>query len=449
MGYGGGVGSALISGGAGATVERSMWITGSNYHGSLGLNEYAQYPWQFSNKSSPMQIGTNTNWAFISTGQNLHGGITNTNELFSWGNNNAGKTGTNKSYPTTPVVKSTVKIPGTWQYVYSGEKQGCAITTGGELFTWGEDKNGGLGINKSPWTYTDPTDYEQYQRPNNYSSPVSLGGTNWKMAQVRENGGGGVKTDGTAWFWGQMGNASGKNVSGITRSSPTQMGGNSDYWQWVNFRAGSWGDGIKQAPWQSYGTYYVWGYSGSGSLGMNAGGYDGDYSSPQQVPGKSTLPEYDLSAGVGGITLAKKPSSIQFSTVHTGDGWVINASSTTGGTLWTCGSGGNGTLGLNESWTPTQPFSQYPRYSSFTQVGAATDWSLIDGSIGWRGDKSGTDVSAFVWGGHSYGSLGINCGYNPTQPWSHCGGRSSPTSIGSAPGVIRDAATSAFRLYEA
>jgi len=451
MGYGGGVGSSLIAGGAGAPIERSMWICGPNYHGQLGLNQYAQYPWQYQNYSSPMQIGTNTNWAQIFRGGPGSMAITNTNELFSWGNNGSGNVGNNTSYPTTPGVKSPTKIPGSWKYAYVGNTQRCAITTGGELFTWGQDKMGCLGQNESPWTYTDPTDYEQYQRPNECSSPISLGGSNWKMAQVREWGGGGVKDDGTAWYWGQMGyGSSGANKAWDTTSSPVQMGGNSDYWKWINFRPGGWSNGIKQVPWGTTGTYYVWGYSGNGSLGMNEGGYDGDYSSPMQVPGVSTLPEYDVGASVGGITLSKKPSSIIFSSNIGDGGWVIDGNgSTTGGQLWTAGSGGSGNLGLNESWTPGQPWAQYPRYSSLTQVGTQTDWSLVDdGQIGWRGDKTGTDVSAFVWGGHSYGTLGINCGYNPTQPWSHCKGRSSPTAV-SGPGIFRDCAGPGFRLYEA
>ena len=451
MGYGGGVGSSLISGAGGEPGLRTIWICGTGNHGALGLNQYAPSPGGYTQYSSPMQIGTQTNWSQIFRGPRGAMAITNTNELFSWGNNGYGICGTNKSYSNDPGVNSPTKIPGSWKYAYVGDGQACAINTAGNLFVWGMDRTGGLGLNESPWVYTDPTDYEQYQRPNYYSSPVQMStDTNWKMAQVREYGGGGVKTDGTAWCWGYCGYGnSGRNQPSST-SSPVQMGGNSDYWSWITFRAGSsWSNGIKQAPWQSTGSYYVWGYNGDGALGMNEGGYDGDYSSPMQMPNTSMLPEFDNGTATGGNV--PKPQSMPFTTtMNNGCNIIRDSGNNTTGSLWVTGSGANGYLGLNESWNPTQPWAQYPRYSSMVQCGTDTDWSQIDDQAGMKGDRSGNDVNMFVWGHHGFGILGISCGYKWDQPWTHCGGRSSPTSIGSSlPGTVRDMAYTGFRAYEA
>ena len=74
-----------------------MWSWGPNINGQLGHNNS-------SYKSSPVQVGTNTNWSKIDGGSTSFGGIKTDGTLWLWGNNGQGQLGlndrVNKSSPT-------------------------------------------------------------------------------------------------------------------------------------------------------------------------------------------------------------------------------------------------------------------------------------------------------------------------------------------------------------
>ncbi len=109
-------------------------------------------------------------------------------ELFTWGRNDIGQLGinnvTNKSTPVTTFAGGT-----NWKQVGGGVQYCTAIKTDGTLWTWGQGTFGQLGTNTTT----------------NKSTPVTTfaGGTNWKQV----SGGGyhcaAIKTDGTLWTWGR------------------------------------------------------------------------------------------------------------------------------------------------------------------------------------------------------------------------------------------------------
>jgi len=283
--------------------DGTLWMWGGNEHGMLGQNNPDGVK-----QSSPMQIGTNTNWSFCNT-----------------------------------------------QFESSG-----AITSSGELYVWGRNAQGYLGLNNEI----------------SYSSPVQVPGTTW--AELALGGAAqGIfrKTDGTLWSCGRNNDGQlGQNNENVF-SSPVQIGTQSD---WVKINAGV------KASWamRDGGTLWGWGEQLEGNLGFNSPG--GKFSSPKQLPG--TWSEWSCSKECF---------------------WGIK----TDGTLWSCGNNNEGQLGHNNKSS----------YSSPRQVGTDTTWSNIEGP---RANSTGdpgvtavkTDGTRWSWGVNSSSMLGLNDGTKYSSP---------------------------------
>ena len=198
-----------ISGYAGFAMkeDNSLWSWGSNSPaGRLGHNNQTSY-------ASPKQIGTDTSWAYMSTGQ--RGGnvmaIKQDGSLWGWGNNDYGDLGMNNR--TNYSSPKQVGIDGTWTDVSLGTRHTVALKSDNTMWTWGENDSGGaLGLNTSV-TMSSPC-----QVPGSWNE--AIGAYRCTMA---------TKTDGTTWIWGggHLGalgqNATTPNNQGF--SSPVQIMG--------------------------------------------------------------------------------------------------------------------------------------------------------------------------------------------------------------------------------
>ncbi|OGG61704.1 hypothetical protein A3C87_03815 [Candidatus Kaiserbacteria bacterium RIFCSPHIGHO2_02_FULL_49_34] len=128
----------------------TLWSWGASTSGQLGLGD-------FTNKSSPQQIGTNTNWVELATGYATAFARNSNNEMFAWGNASYGSLGdgteTNKSSP--------VQIAGSWTKLFGGELGGFALKDDDKLYAWGYNPSGQLGLgyttSVSPFGVTTPT----------------------------------------------------------------------------------------------------------------------------------------------------------------------------------------------------------------------------------------------------------------------------------------------------
>lgn len=194
-----------IGGGGGAInalkTDGTLWGWGRNeFGGSIGDNTII-------NKSSPVQIGTMTNWSKISSGGGAFfqmQAIKTDGTLWSWGNNALyGAVGDN----TTINRSSPVQI-GTltnWSKVYAGSGVSLAIKTDGTLWAWGENAKGQCG---------DGTTIRR-------SSPVQIGTlTTW--TDIADSLA--LKSDGTIWSWGDNSQGAVGDGTTINRSSPVQLG---------------------------------------------------------------------------------------------------------------------------------------------------------------------------------------------------------------------------------
>jgi alpha-tubulin suppressor-like RCC1 family protein len=209
-----------VSAGNGHTAsiktDGTMWTWGNNDRGQLGQNIAASV-----SRSSPVQVGSLTNWLKVSAAVRFTAAIKTDGTLWAWGYNNSGQLGDG----TVINRSSPVQIGAltTWYQVSAGVALShiASIKTDGTLWTWGRNVEGQLG---------DGTVI-------NRSSPVQIGAlTNWAQVAVGRTHTASIKTDGTMWAWGnnEFGDLGQNNI--IKRSSPVQIGALTN---WAQLAAGN------------------------------------------------------------------------------------------------------------------------------------------------------------------------------------------------------------------
>jgi alpha-tubulin suppressor-like RCC1 family protein len=291
----------------------TLWAQGATFSGCLGLNDLIS-------RSSPTQVGSLTNWKSISSGYTNVIAQKADNTLWSWGDNSSGQLGLNDR----GVNKSSPVQIGTGTYLngFAGYQHVFLIGTDNTLWAIGRNTSGQLGLNDRV----------------NRSSPVQVGSnTDWESATGSVENTILKKTDGTLWSIGDNSQGSlGVNQIGTNdRSSPTQIGSDTNW------------DKITMMYYAAFsiktdGTLWAWGGADSGVLGLNVGG---NKSSPTQVGTGTNW--YNLSLPFG------NPS-----------GGTTMTATKTDGTMWVWGRNNRGQLGLSNTIDKSSP----------TQLGTQTYW---------------------------------------------------------------------------
>jgi alpha-tubulin suppressor-like RCC1 family protein len=237
-------------------TDGTLWSWGQNQHGQLGQNDAVL-------RSSPVQVGTNTNWSLVGIGNYMAMAIKTDGTLWAWGQNVSGSLGIN----TTVYKSSPTQIAGTtWSKVSAGPYSAMATRTDGTLWLWGNNNYGGfLGFNNTIYR----------------SSPTQLGtGTDWNQISHGFNSSLAIKTNGTLWAWGRNHKGQLGLNDDVNRSSPVQVGSGTN-WSQVDTDSGT-AMAIK-----TDGTLWIWGSNQSGVLGRNTN-YTLNISSPVQVGALTT-----------------------------------------------------------------------------------------------------------------------------------------------------------------
>jgi len=286
-------------------TDGTLWSWGGAGNGQLGQNNT-------TNRSSPTQIGSSTDWNYSSRGYYNSFAKKTDGTLWVWGYNDHGQLGLNN----TTQYSSPKQIPGTtWLDVQGGYYNALAIKTDGTLWSWGNGAHGQIGNNT---------------RGTSYSSPIQIPGTNWSTCTAGFYNSYATKTDGTLWSWGYNGNGVlGQNAL-AKRSSPVQIPGTS----WVRAELA---DSFVFAT-RTDGTLWGWGQNSVGQLGVNS---EVKYSSPVQIPGTT------------------------WSQISTGQ--YMAAAVKTDGTVWAWGNNQYGALGQNDILRRSSP-TQIGSESDYTSV---------------------------------------------------------------------------------
>ncbi len=351
--------------------ENDLYVWGSNSYGALGQGQHVSYPYTTSGATKALSDSCKLpgTWRQIESNNGVLFAVKDTDDgLFVWGNPRHGCLGMNDSGGRS----SPTRIPGTWAAAWVGGSDqhvsAAGVKTDGTLWTWGKDPQGKLGIpNGGPY----PHEPETAKR---YSSPIQVGtDTDWgkdrKYLSIGDEWMFAIKNNGTLWSWG----ANEDGVLGLNdntrRSSPTQVGTNTN-WEYV-LTAG-YGDERTYAM-KTDNSLWAWGTPGAyGLLGSNKGQTDGTpgtygtVSSPIQIPGSWKME---------GCTNAGQRSM----------NWVKED-----GGLYTWGSNYQGQLAQNDQG-PNNPENPGPwtMRSSPIQVGTKTDW---------LGASAGPEGMQAAWG---------------------------------------------------
>ena len=309
----------ISTGGSAALAVKTngtLWSWGLNTGGQLGVSGALVYP----ARSSPAQVGANTNWSRVSVGGVSALAVKTDGTLWAWGTNTNGQLGTNNVTSTNSPVQ--IGAGTNWNKIAVGTTHSLATKTDGTLWAWGGNASGALGLGLAT--------------ADNRSSPVQIGvATNWNLIKVSTSYAACViatKTDGTLWSWGnglvgQLG-----HNDRVYRSVPAQVGSLTN-WNDIDIRNRA------AIASRTDGRLFAWGRNANGELGVNDRVYR---SSPTQV-GAST--DWNL---------------VGMSVYHAG---AIK----TNGTLWLWGRSGYGQIA-----------SGGVDRSSPVQIGSATNWVQIN-----------------------------------------------------------------------
>ena len=187
-------------------TDGTLWTMGRNTYGRLGQNNQTDY-------SSPVQI-SGTTWNGVAGGSK-HWFVTKTDgSLWGFSDNSQGQLAQNST--SVAAYSSPVRV-GTdtnWSTVDTSGDCVVAVKTDGTLWSWGRNEVGALGQNQGPGsgTVSSPTQ-------------IGTGTTWLNVVSVRENGYQAVKSDGTLWAWGENSEGELGQGNQTNRSSPTQIPG--------------------------------------------------------------------------------------------------------------------------------------------------------------------------------------------------------------------------------
>lgn len=236
----------------------TIWAWGANNSGKLGDGTN-------TNKSSPVSvIGGFTDWTQVSAGLFHSLGLRSNGTAWAWGYNPDGRLGDN----TTVSKSSPVSVIGgftDWRQLSAGSYHSLGLRSNGTAWAWGANSSGVLGDNSI----------------SSRLSPVSVigGFTDWTQVSAGAFHSLALRSNGTAWAWGNNSNGRLGDGTLTNRSSPVSVVGG--FTDWMEVSAGSSHcSGIR-----ANGTAWGWGYNGYGKIGD---GSSSQKSSPSSVVGGFT-----------------------------------------------------------------------------------------------------------------------------------------------------------------
>jgi alpha-tubulin suppressor-like RCC1 family protein len=331
---------------------KSISVNGNEYYpgGVFYINVEGKLFRTFGNEST-QQIGNDTDWKQVSCGQTHILLLKEDGTLWSYGSNFNGELGLGFSRYDNSIEYSLpqkIGLDNDWKMIKAGYACSFAIKENGELYSWGANTKGVLGLG----------DTEQRD------SPTKIG-NDWKYITVNftDDLSGrtafAIKTDETLWGWGDSNSAKlGEFVPiGPPILTPTQVSSDS----WIDISVGKcFAVGIK-----INGYMYSWGENTSdGVLGLGTNGVIA-FTQPQQIGTDNDWT--DIECGYE-YSLALKSNK----------------------TLWGWGSNSNNQQGRG----PNAPGGSIPTYYAPTRIGTNSGWKQIAssqyfsaGSIDYETDK--------------------------------------------------------------
>jgi alpha-tubulin suppressor-like RCC1 family protein len=191
--------------------DGELYCWGRNWEGNIGLND--THPGV--DQLSPVRSGSESDWEVVGTGDGHTCGVRGVGLLFGWGRNTAANLGLGQTNDPQRRAATRIGTDDDWLSVVSGQDSSCgirgprAVGIGGDLFCWGGNSFGNLGLG----------DLEQRLVPTAVAA-----GTVWSHISIDTFHACGIDSEQNLYCWGrgiegQLG--TGDNVE---RSSPELTG---------------------------------------------------------------------------------------------------------------------------------------------------------------------------------------------------------------------------------
>ena len=308
----------------------TLWGWGANTVGQIGNSTTTNY-------SSPVQIGTLSNWAMVRGGYGTTIAVKTDGTLWTWGYNFFGEAGQNN----TTLYVSPVQVGSDSDWLADEHLLGCNY--GNCWAVKNSDRGGiyvsGLGNDLGMYGYLGVKSSRTFVRQYNTNNVI---GTGYKFvaadnfqedpSTVTAGGAFAIKTNGTLWAWGRNTNGCLGDSTTTTRSSPVQIGALSN---WAQITIAN----TTTLAIKTDGTLWAWGDNANGCLGD---GTTVNKSSPVQIGAGTDWASVEI--GYRSVFARK-----------------------TNNTLWTWGSNVYGKLGTSNT----------TGYSSPVQVGTLSNWAVV------------------------------------------------------------------------
>ena len=134
----------------GTGTSGHLYTWGNGLNGGLGINPVP------SSNNAPVRIATNiSDWTRVSAGNGFALALRANGQLFSWGNNGSARTGQNSVTGNTPVP-TQVGTASNWRYISAGSLHSLAINANGELWSWGSNSQSRTGHDTTSSNTTEP-----------------------------------------------------------------------------------------------------------------------------------------------------------------------------------------------------------------------------------------------------------------------------------------------------
>jgi alpha-tubulin suppressor-like RCC1 family protein len=230
-----------------STTSGTLWAWGLNQNGQLGDGTTVS-------RAVPVQIGKDTDWAFVSAGKGHALAIKTSGILYAWGRNFNGQLG--DGTVISKLVPTKIGV-ATWLTASAGETHTLGLQKDGTLWAWGGGADGQIG--NAGNTASVP-------------APVKIGTSTWASVSAGAFHSVGIRADGTLWTWGANGSAQLGNNGTTPANAPQQILSDNN---WTVIAAGA----NHTMGVRSDGTLWGWGSNAEGQLGNG----DTDSFSPVQI----------------------------------------------------------------------------------------------------------------------------------------------------------------------